>query len=291
MIPNIFHFVYGLKKQKEPFHLIHYICIESCLQVNEPEEIFLYYHYEPYGKYWDLIKDKITTVHVELSPTISKFRYHHENKGCKKYNYAHHSDFIRLEKLLEHGGVYADIDTIFVNKISPKLFSKPFVLGREDDIICQRTGQRKRSLCNALIMSPRDADFGRKWLTMMEQTFDGSWSNHSTLLPQSLSEKYPQLIHVENNNTFYKYMWTSEDLYTLFEGCNTNTTDIASIHLWSHLWWSRWRRDFSRFHGKKLSESFINNVDTTYNLLARKYLPKQNNKHCFFPFLQKKDPS
>ena len=38
-IPNQFHFVYGLKKQRKPFPLYHYICLKSCDVINQPEKI------------------------------------------------------------------------------------------------------------------------------------------------------------------------------------------------------------------------------------------------------------
>lgn len=274
-IPNQFHFVFGLKKQKEPFHLCYYLCIESCLQVNRPEKVYFYYHHEPCGRYWDTIKNRIVLVKVGLSPFISKFRYGLRNRGCRKYRYAHHSDFIRLEKLIEKGGVYADIDTIFVNKIPDHLFFQPFVIGREADVLCQTSEQVKPSLCNAVLMSRKSSTFAALWLHEMEKEFDGSWSNHSTFLPKRLSEKYPSLIHIEPPRTFYKHMWTKEGLRILLEECDDDYSGVVSMHLWSHLWWSKKRRDFSDFHRGMLTEKYIREVDTTYNLVARRYLPKK----------------
>jgi len=252
---------------------MHYLCIESCFQVNSPECIYFYYHYEPYGPYWDLAKKRVTMVQVELTDFVTHFRYGFRNRGCKKYSYAHHSDFIRLEKLIDHGGVYADIDTLFVHPIPETLFDKPFVIGRENDIVCQKTGLSKPSLCNAFLMSEKGGEFARLWLSAMAKAFDGTWSNHSTLLPRQLSEEHPELVHIEPESTFYKYMWTREDIHTLLEGCDRNLDGVVSMHLWSHLWWARKRRDFSDFHEGLLTEDYIRSVDTTYNIVARKYLP------------------
>ena len=33
-IPNVYHFVFGLRPQTEPFHLMFYLCLASCLAVN-----------------------------------------------------------------------------------------------------------------------------------------------------------------------------------------------------------------------------------------------------------------
>jgi len=280
-IPNIFHFVFGLREQNEPFHLAYFLCLNSCLTVNRPDKVYLYYHHEPYGRYWDLIKDQLTLVKVDPISLVSNFDY--DDKYIEKnFTYAHHSDFIRLEKLYEHGGVYADIDTIFVNPYPAHLFEKAYVLGREDPIQCQKTGKQKDSLCNALIMSEPQGEFGRIWYEGMKDAFDGSWSNHSTVLPQELSEAHPDLIHIEPKRSFYGYMWTREDLYQLFERCDSDFSGIYSIHLWSHLWWAKKRRDFSNFHAGRLTEKIIRNVDTTYNFLARPFLPLEDSKTSFF---------
>lgn len=273
VIPNDFHFIFGLQKQREPFHLCHYLCIESCFQVNRPEHIFLYYHYKPFGSYWDLIAPRLILVKVDPNPLLSIRRYGLRNLACWRYRYAHHADFIRLEKLLERGGVYADIDTIFVNPFPLHLFTEDFVLGREIDVVSQTTGKKQPSLCNAVILARPGAVFGQLWLAAMETAFNGSWSNHSTILPQQLSRQHPELIHIEPSRTFYKHMWTPAGLQTLLQGLDPDFNEVVSMHLWSHLWWSRRRKDFCSFHAGLLTEEYIRKVDTTYNIVARKFLP------------------
>ena len=270
-IPNLCHFVFGLKEQTEPFHLVHYLCLESCRQVLKPERIVFYYRHMPYGPWWDLIRDRVELVRVEPVALVEKYRY--PQRGIRKYAYAHHSDFIRLEKLLEVGGIYADIDTIFVNPVPTHLLEQPFVLGREPDIADQVTGTSKPSICNAFIMSEPNAEFGRHWLGEMPVAFDGSWSGHSTLLPHRLAARYPDLVHVEPMRTFYKHPWTRDGLHTLLRGCDRDFDGVVSMHLWSHLWWSRRRRGFSDFHAGLLTESYVRGVDTTYNIVARRFLP------------------
>ena len=278
-IPRQFHFIFGLRQQDEPFHLTHYLCLESCRRINQPEKIYLYYHYEPFGRYWDLIKEYLILVKVELDPFVHNFKYPHKHKGSKQYRYAHHSDFVRLQKLLAHGGVYADIDTIFVNKIPDKLYEKSFVLGEEDPIYNTATGKTESSLCNAFIMSAPGAKFCELWLNKIKTAFDGSWSGHSTILPRKLSEKHPDLIHIEPSQTFYKYMWNRPGIERLLEKQDTDDLEhCVSIHLWSHLWWAENRLDFSSFHSGLLTEGFVRNALTTYNSLARPYLPEQK---CF----------
>lgn len=280
-IPRIFHFVFGLKKQTEPFHLAYYLCLQSCLEVNKPERVYLYYKHLPYGRYWDLIKDRLTLVSVDEVSLVSEHAY--RDKFIERHlTYAHHSDFIRVEKLHETGGVYCDIDTIFIRPIPNHLYEKPFVIGRESPVKCERSGVVKPSLCNAVMMSSPKSTFAAKYREQMPQSFDGTWSNHSCFLANELAEEHPELVHVEPQKSFYPYVWTKEDLFLLFESCEVPPIDSYSIHLWGHLWWSRRNREFSSFHSGQLSEKNIRNIDTTYNLIARKYLPPKEKVQFFF---------
>ena len=271
MIPNYFHFVFGLRQKPEPLHLMHYLCLESCWQLHQPDAIFFYYHHAPYGAYWERLKPRLQCVPIPRVAFIDQYRY--ADARVARYRYAHASDFVRLEKLLAHGGVYADMDTLFVNPLPRALFAHSFVLGREQKVYDKKTRNAHASLCNAFILSERDAPFGKLWLEKMAYAFDGTWSNHSTLLPDALAQEYPQQIHIEPPRTFYKFMWTRADLAVLFQGLDTDNTGVVSFHLWSHLWWSRWRRDFSNFHAGKLTEDFVRRIDTTYNVVARQFLP------------------
>jgi len=270
-IPRLFHFVFGLREQREPFHLVFYLCLASCRAVARPERMYFYYHHEPWGRYWELAKDFLTPVHVPLEPFVEAFHYH--DAEVARYRYAHHADFVRLERLLERGGVYADIDTIFVNPFPERLWDHPFVLGREGDVVPREGGTPQPSLCNALIMAEPNAEFGRRWIAEMRQGFDGSWSGHSTLLPERLRQRHPGLIHVEPQRTFYKHAWTRDGIAALLEGLDLDLEGVVSIHLWSHLWWSRRRRDFSAFHAGRINEKRVARIDTTYNVIARRHLP------------------
>src|SRR5262249_46921154 len=67
-IPRLFRFVFGLREQREPFHLVFYLCLASCRAVARPERMYFYYHHEPWGRYWELAKGFLTPVHVPLEP-------------------------------------------------------------------------------------------------------------------------------------------------------------------------------------------------------------------------------
>jgi hypothetical protein len=281
-IPRHFHFIFGLREQTEPFHLVYYLCLESCLQVNRPDRISLYYHYEPHGPYWDLIRGKLELIHVPLNEQVAQMSYSERLIG-DTLRYAHHADFIRLEKLWQHGGVYADIDTLFLRPLPDHFFHQSFVIGKENQVMDQTTGEYHDSLCNALMLAEPGSAFARIWMERMPGALDGSWSNHSCRLAHILSEEHPQLVHLESSSSFYPYMWTREGLHALLEEAHDEWYGAYSVHLWSHLWWSSDRKDFSDFSGDLLTEKFIRKTDTTYTRAARRFLPREKNclRHWF----------
>jgi hypothetical protein len=213
----------------------------------------------------------VTLVRVEPDPRVRDHCY--ADHRINPYRYAHHSDFIRLERLLETGGIYADMDTLFVRAVPEHLREHPFVLGSEGEVIPDGASEPVSSLCNAFIMAEPGAEFGRHWLTAMPAAFGESWSSHSTLLPWRLSQQYPDLIHIEPQRSFYRHSFTPEGIDALFEDLDDDLDGVYSFHLWSHLWWSRRRRDFSNFHAGRLTEAYVTRANTTYGRIARAYLP------------------
>jgi len=203
-IPSHFHFIFGLRPQTEAFHLVYYLCLESCLRINKPGRVTLYYHFEPYGKYWDLIASRIELVQVPLCEEVAATHYDCDLIG-NKLRYAHHADFIRLDKLIEYGGVYADIDTLFVRPLPDHLFEHAFVLGREDRIRNPASGEWSDSLCNALMLSEPGSVFARRWRERMPMELDGSWSNHSCQLAARLADGIPEAVTIEPPEVFYPF--------------------------------------------------------------------------------------
>jgi glycosyltransferase involved in cell wall biosynthesis len=273
LIPGRFHFVYGLREQPEPLHLVFYLCLESCRRLHPGSEIFLHCHHLPFGPYWDAIRDapELRLVAVEPDPFVASYAY--ADRALNPYRYAHHADVIRLDALIRHGGVYADIDTLFVHPFPARLRQHAFVIGREDDVVCDRTGRARPSLCNALLASEPSAPFAVRWRERLYGAFDGSWSNHSGLLPWALSEEFPDEVHVEPPRTFYRHGFRPAGVRALLERLDDDFDGMVSMHLWSHLWWDRRRRDYSHVHAGILTEDYIRAVDTTFTVAARRFLP------------------
>jgi hypothetical protein len=271
-IPRIVHFVFGLRPQTEPFHLLHYLALESCRRVLRPERIYFHCAALPYGSYWDLIRPALTLMPVTPARDVLEADY---SRGFvpEAYRYAHHADVIRLDALIEHGGIYADIDTIFLRPLPADLYRHPFVIGEEGMVRDEITGDWRPSLCNAFMMARPSAPYAIAWRERLASALNGSWSNHSCLLAQRLSEECPQDVHVEPQASFFPVVCAPDDVRRLLERNDLDLSASYTMHLWAHVWWDEWRHDFSTRHAGHFTADDIRRVDTTLNRVLRAYLP------------------
>jgi hypothetical protein len=268
-IPNVFHFVFGLRPQTEPFHLMYYLCLASCIGVNKPDAVVFHYYHEPFGPWWDRIKPKL--VLKKITPEQFVDNYNYADKEIAEFRYAHLADFARLEILLAEGGIYADIDSVFLKPLPRDLLQHECVMGFEKS---PASDPSQRSLCNAWIAAKPHSAFCRAWLDAMPEAFDGSWSNHSTLLPYRLSQQHPEWINVQPEASFFALDWTAKSINNLFLRRVALPENSYSLHLWNHLWFDSNRLDFSYFNQQLLTADYVAFADTTYARAARRWLPQ-----------------
>ena len=274
--PRDFHFIFGLREQTEPFHLLHYLCLASCRAVNRPESIHFHYRHEPFGPLWETIKPFLQLERVpDRVAGFAPQRYGDSAEGRLIENlglaYAHEADFLRLDILLAHGGVYADMDTLFVREYPDDWFENPFVIGEEN--APPAAGRLLRpSLCNAVMFSQRGAAFAARWRERMTEVFDGSWSRHSCDEAARVWRDERGAVRVLPSVYFYRYGSSVAGLRTLLEECDVDRDDLYSVHLWAHLWWDVSRRDFSDVSAAEIDEWWIRERDCTLARLARPFL-------------------
>jgi hypothetical protein len=276
MVPDIFHFIFGLSEDfgGKPFSFSHYMAIRSAIAVNNPSDVIFHYQHEPSGEYWDLIKSHITLNKLE-APT--------EIHGKKLLHVAHQADIIRLQALYKTGGIYLDIDTISIKPLDE--FRKfNFAIGQELAQPVEYTIKQKvkkvirhatlrpfkvnvAGLCNAVMLAEKGAGFIEHWLdsykTFRSNGKDQFWGEHSVLVPYQLSRQYPDLVKKISPFAFHYPIHDAMGLKLLFED-NVRFKKAYVHHLWESASWEKYLKDLS-------FETVLKN-DTTYNLLARKYL-------------------
>ncbi|HLH29497.1 MAG TPA: glycosyltransferase, partial [Acidimicrobiales bacterium] len=177
------HFVFGLEPQDAPFHLLHYLAIASCQRVLEPDEIRLHVHHLPYGIYWDLARPLVRLERIEPVAGVDAAT----PEELRPWIYARHADVVRLDVLDRHGGLYADIDTLFHAPVPAELWERPAVIGREDPVQYPDAPEPEPSVTNALVMARPGAPFIREWRERILGAMDGSWSGHSCRLATRLA--------------------------------------------------------------------------------------------------------
>jgi hypothetical protein len=271
-----FHFVFGLREQREPFHILHYLCLASCRAVNRPDAIHFHYRHEPFGPWWEKIKPHLQLVRApEVVEGFLPARYADSAEGRfieqLGLSYAHEADFLRLDILIAHGGVYCDMDTLFVRPYADAWFAEDFAIGEESAPFAP--GQVIRpTLCNAVMFARPGSRFARVWRERMGQVFDGSWSGHSCHEAARLWRVMPDALRVLPREYFYRHGSTIAGLRTLLEESDGERPDRYSVHLWAHLWWDAARRDFSSVHAGEIDEPWVRTRDCTLAKLARQFL-------------------
>lgn len=271
-----FHFVFGLRPQSEPFHLLHYLCLASCRAVNRPDAIHFHYRHEPYGPWWDRVRPWLKLSRVpEHTAGFAPERYGESAEGRLiqelGLQYAHESDFLRLDALLARGGVYADMDTLFVQRYPDEWFASDFAIG-EENAPWQPGRTLRPSLCNAVMFARPGAAFATAWRQRMNSAFDGSWSRHSCAEAARVWGDMPAAVRVLPTAYFYRYHASPSGLRSLLEEDDGERADVYSIHLWAHLWWEAARTDFSPVHAGLIDEAWIRGRDCTLARLARRFL-------------------
>ncbi len=250
-IPNLVHFVYGMQEDRgdRPFSLVHYVAFRSALEIHRPDRIWLHTGYTPSGPWWEAISSDVEVRIVAIPKTV---------QGNRLDRPEHRSDVVRLEALLEFGGLYLDMDTVSVRSIA-KLRRFRCVLGEETT-----PGSGSHGLSNAVMMAEPGSSFFRRWLEEYATFNQDYWNTHSVVLPRLLAEQAaPGVIHTEPARSFHWPSWDDAGIKALFAE-DRSYPDAYVHHLWAGKTWEA--------HLAGLTPEHIFAVDTTYNRLARPFL-------------------
>lgn len=277
MVPNILHFVFGMAPDfgGKPFSLAHYLSVKSAVELNKPVAAYFHYQFEPEGEWWQKAKPLLT-----LKKIVSPDSF----MGRPLFHVAHKADVVRLQALKETGGIYLDLDTISVKPLTD-LLNHPFAIGQElkpeyvpknwRQRIKYKLGLIKESsknatgLCNAVLLSEKNSEFVNLWLneykTFRSKGRDKYWNEHSVQVPERLATLYPGSITKLSPYAFHYPLYDAAGLKSMF-GEVTEFPEAYLHHLWESFSWDKYL--------SQLTVEAIKNKDTTYNLIARKFLQK-----------------
>ena len=248
MIPSKVHFVY-IKERDWKLH--HYLSVKSAIVRSGADEVKIWLDEEPEGEWWDKTKPLVTVQKVK-PPT--------EIFGKPITQPAHKSDVIRLQVLIQEGGIYADTDVIF---------KKPFTdLLKNDFVMGQQNIDGSEGLCPATMLGAPDSMFAKKWLAGFRDSFGGgppgsaTWCTHSVSYPRWLAQQMNEGITIINHEAFFWPLYHQPHIEMLFEQ-NIDFPNAYSIHLWES-------------SGKKYLDEMtidkIKNENTTFTNLVKDLL-------------------
>jgi hypothetical protein len=235
MIPKVLHYCFGMARDfgEKPWSLVHYVCLRSAVERLRPEKVLFYFEYEPTGPWWNLTREMVTPVAVKAPREIF---------GIPVIHPAHRSDIVRLERLLEVGGIYLDAD-VFVQRDFDNLLHHRTVLGKEGFY-------PQYGLCNAVILSEPEAPFLRRWYNEY-RTFRGKsltehWNEHSVEVPLRLAREHPSEITVLAPTAFFWPTWEPDGIDRIYR--SPEKIDLFSAyanHLWESVAWEAYLEDLT----------------------------------------------
>jgi hypothetical protein len=135
----------------------------------------------PVGAWWRFAKETLagSLYLVERPPPQHVF-----GRAVKRPE--HQADVARIDILLQHGGIYIDLDVIVVKSLRP-LLRYPVSMGAESPHL----------LGSGVIVAEKNASFLALWRQHYASFDDTQWNQHSVVLPMLLASQHPHLIHIE----------------------------------------------------------------------------------------------
>jgi SAM-dependent methyltransferase len=240
--PRLIHFILLSHDAETELSLIAYVAIKSAKLRNPDFAILLHSNTQPVGIFWHRIAHLATLYPVV--PPDSIF-------GEPVHRTEHKVDILRIQILLEHGGIYLDLDTVCLRPLDGFL-RRRVVLGEESEW----------GVCNAVIAAPQGAAFLRIWHDGYLTFNNHQWNEFSGVLPARLAKAHPDLVDIEPRETFFWPGCEPDSLQDLF--IRKKTFLHASIyHLWNYA---------AQGYIAGISLRSIYRTETTFNMVAREVI-------------------
>jgi len=220
-IPNRIFTFFNLGTKDEPietFYFWQYLCLHSMQKINNPDNLTLLGRVEPVGEWWERARPFVKFEFIE--PVTSIF-------GCPLPRRTYRADVMRLQRLIEQGGIYFDMDTICIKPIT-SLLNHQAIMGREFS----------NGLCNAVILSLPKNPFLREWLEEFHSFKSGL--SHAVFTPWTVSRRayLAKYLTILPRTTFFDPFWDAKGI-ELMHDRNTIFPEAYSHHLWYQMTYKR----------------------------------------------------
>lgn len=188
------HYVFGMARDfgGKPWSYFHHLSVATAVAVNKPSEVVFWHEHEPRGRWWDATRPLVTLRKIQAPTHVFDRPLLHP---------AHQADVVRLQAVIDEGGVYLDSDVWCLRPFA-ELKAKSFWMGRQG---------RAYGLCNATMGGRAGAAFAKRWLaeyaTFRSRGQDQYWDEHSVRLPLRLAGELPRQITIFPESYFFSPLW------------------------------------------------------------------------------------
>ncbi|KAH8904482.1 hypothetical protein BR93DRAFT_883620 [Coniochaeta sp. PMI_546] len=280
-IPNIVHFIFGLKNPLQHtdaghFDFLSYLAVRSALVSLSPEHLFIHYTYLAEPPSEDANADPLTNPWIRRLVRHSSVKLVHHKPDVSVTQYAHLSDTMRLEFLLKQGGIYLDIDA-FALRSFDDIRQAP----SPHDIVLGHEGGNRWGLCNAIIAARPNSTFVSRWLDSYSKVdFTREWNYHSVLLPKEMADQHQEEVCALAPDAFFWPTWTWRHVEWMHAPLSPEETrywqkeieenggslfdNQQAYHSWNQMSYGR--------HLKALTPDVVRTKDTRFNLLVRRFV-------------------
>lgn len=188
-----------------------------------PDAIYFYYEHEPTGPWWDVTLPLITPVKITAPRQVF---------GRPLNKVQHRADVLRLQRLVETGGIYLDSDIIALRGFDD-LFDHQFVISEEGP-------GGAHGLSNAVLLAEPRSSFATRWLAAYHDFSDEYWTKHSIQLPKRLAAEHPSEVTVLQHTSFVWPLHYKDHLRWVFESNDPIDESAYTRHLWESIAWRRY---------------------------------------------------
>ncbi|XP_052806612.1 uncharacterized protein LOC128235861 [Mya arenaria] len=242
-VPNVIHYVWFGDMELKYFN---FLSLMSALRFQQPCLIIVHGPTLPHGPYWDhFLHLAPPIVHVARERPTQAF-------GQPLFAKEHASDLMRIEALMEYGGIYLDFDELLLRPLHP-LRKYPYTQGHEMHF----------SMGSQLVMAARDAPFLRMWYYGYRDDYRRIWAYNALWVPNTLAKKHPDLIHVEGYN-FTRPSWKNVKL--IFDA-NYDWSSNYGMHM------------YARWYRRPIDVTSMRTLNTTVGSVSR-YILLGNKELC-----------
>lgn len=251
-IPKTIHYVFGMAADfgGKPWGLVHHACVMSAIHHIQPDNILFHYEFEPRGPWWELTKPYLTLMRRK-APT--------EIFGNPLLHVAHRAGVVRLQSLIEHGGIYLDAD-VLVHRSFDDILRFSTVLGREGEV-------GEFGMADAVILAEKSSPFLMRWLGEYQwfrsKGRDEYWAEHAVEVPGRLAEQHPSELHVLPYTAFFWPLWTTTHLEWIFRSTNPIPPGAYANHLWEARAWE---------YFEDLTPGEVRRVDSNFHRWIQPYI-------------------